>query len=298
VVRTFIYGYWTVWPIINKINVPVTFPAFRPILAIFFGRAVVKKRILLLSGTSEGPPLARALLAAGFEVRATVTRDEARENLFGPLNGEVRVEARGFTEESLTAFLGQHEADLVLDATHPFAVRITRIAHAVCLRLGVPYVRFERPDWEPPRGTHLVNTFAAAAETLPSLGSRVLLTIGAKQLKHFAHLQGGMHLVARILPSVLSLQQALAAGFTPDRLQCLRPPFSRAFNRAILEEYRIDLLVTKASGREGGVEEKVLAAADLGVKVLMICRPEQVSPTDVSTIEAAVQACCEKAAGR
>ncbi len=214
----------------------------------------MKKRILLLSGTSEGPPLARALLTAGFEVRATVTRAEARETLFGALLRNVQVEARGFTEESMTAFLAQRQTDLVLDATHPFAVRITRLAHAVCLRLGVPYVRYERPDWEPPAGTPLVGSFAEAAELLPSLAPRtvgqafqpdtshrqagkpdlrprVLLTIGAKQLKHFAALQSGLNLVARILPSVVSIQQALAAGFTPDRLLCLRP-LSRANSTA------------------------------------------------------------------
>ena len=264
----------------------------------YFGRAAVKKRILLLSGTSEGPPLARALLAAGFEVRATVTREEARESLFGSLMRDIRVEARGFTEESLAAFLAQGEADLVLDATHPFAVRITRLAHAACLRVGVPYVRYERPDWEPPPETRLVDSFVAAAEFLFSLGDRALLTIGAKQLKHFAHLQSRLHLVARILPSVLSIQQALAAGFTPDRLLCLRPPFSRAFNRAILQEYRIGVLLTKASGREGGVEEKVLAAGDLGVKVVMICRPDPGEAINVCSLDAAVQACCEKAKER
>jgi precorrin-6A/cobalt-precorrin-6A reductase len=216
---------------------------------IFFGRAIVKKRILLLSGTSEGPPLARALLEAGFAVRATVTREEARENLFGPLLRDVLVEARGFTEESLTDFLRQGGADLILDATHPFAVRITRLAHAVCRRLGVPYVRYERPDWEPPTGTRLVSSFAEAAELLPALGNRILLTIGAKQLKHFASLQRRLHLVARILPSVLSLQQALAVGFTADRLLCLRPPFSREFNRAVLQEYQIDVLGGKGELR-------------------------------------------------
>jgi precorrin-6A/cobalt-precorrin-6A reductase len=263
----------------------------------FFERAAVKKRILLLSGTSEGPLLARALLAAGFAVRATVTRDEARENLFGPLLREVLVEARGFTEESLSEFLTHGEADLVLDATHPFAVRITQLAQAVCRRLRVPYVRYERPDWEPPPGTLLVDSFAEAAALLPSLGTRVLLTIGAKQLKHFAALQGQLHLVARILPSIVSMQQALGAGFTPDRLLCLRPPFSREFNRAILQEYQIDVLVTKASGREGGVEEKVLAAADLGIKVLMIRRPEPADESSVDSLDAAVRACCEKARG-
>jgi precorrin-6A/cobalt-precorrin-6A reductase len=281
----------------------------------------VTKRILLLSGTSEGLPLARALLAAGFTVRATVTRPEARESLFGPLLRDVLVEARGFTEEGLAAFLVQKEADLVLDATHPFAVRITRIAQGVCRRLGVPYVRYERPDWEPPAGTRLVDSFAEAAALLSSLvptsgplvelsgitrasgplagtgPPRVLLTIGSKQLKHFASLHGRLYLAARILPSVASLEQALAAGFTPDRLLCLRPPFSREFNRAILREYRIELLVTKASGREGGVEEKVLAAGDLGVGVVVIRRPEPEGVPGVNSIGAAVQACRAKTGG-
>jgi precorrin-6x reductase len=255
----------------------------------------VTKRVLLLSGTSEGPPLARALLAAGFEVRATVTRAEARASLFGALAGIA--EARGFTAEGLSDFLGRGEADMVLDATHPFAVRITRLAHAVCRQLGVPFVRYERPDWEPPPGTRQVDSFAEAAGLLPSLGARVLLTIGAKQLKHFAPLQGRLVLIARILPCVASLQQALAAGFTPDRLLCLRPPFSQEFNRAVLREYRAEVLVTKASGREGGVVEKVLAARDLGVEVVMIRRPGQADIPSVGTLDAAVRACREAMGG-
>jgi precorrin-6A/cobalt-precorrin-6A reductase len=255
------------------------------------------KRILLLSGTSEGPVLARGLLSAGFEVRATVTRAEARENMFGSLLEQVLVEERGFTEDSLQDFLKRGEADVILDATHPFAVRITRTAHAVCRRLGTPYVRFERPDCQPLPGTRVVGSFAEAADVTATLGRRVLLTIGVKQLKHFAHLQEHMVLIARILPSVVSLEQALAVGFTPDRLLCLRPPFSRAFNRAILEEYRIDVLVTKASGKEGGVEEKMAAAGDVGARVVLIQRPELADIPRVSTIEAAVQACIGWAQG-
>jgi precorrin-6A/cobalt-precorrin-6A reductase len=207
------------------------------------------------------------------------------------------VEARGFTEEALGDFLARREADVVLDATHPFAVRITRTAHAVCRRLDVPFVRYERPDWEPPPGTRRVGSFAEAAALLPALGTRVLLTIGAKQLKHFAPLQDRLVLIARILPCVESLRQALAAGFTPDRLLCLRPPFSQEFNRAVLREYRADVLVTKASGRAGGVVEKVLAARELGLEVLMIRRPEQADIPCVGTLEAAVRACREKTGG-
>jgi len=87
----------------------------------------MKKNLLLLSGTSEGPLLARALIDAGFQVRATVTRPETRENLFAKL--PIAVEVGGFTQESLTEFLQAGKADIVLDATHPFAVRITAVGN-------------------------------------------------------------------------------------------------------------------------------------------------------------------------
>ena len=94
----------------------------------------MRPRILLLSGTSEGPVLGRALLDAGLDVVATVTREGAVRDLFGPLNGELTVEVRGFDAPGLRDYLVSG-VDAVLDATHPFAVRITRIARDVCAEL-------------------------------------------------------------------------------------------------------------------------------------------------------------------
>jgi precorrin-6A/cobalt-precorrin-6A reductase len=247
--------------------------------------------VLLLSGTSEGPPLARMLLDAGFAVHATVTRAEACASLFGPLAGRLRVEARGFTEESLADFLAHGGADLVLDATHPFAVRITRLAHAACARLGVPFVRHERPDWQPPPGTHFADGFAEAADVLPTLGRRAVLTIGSKQLKHFAHLRGRVEMFARVLPGAASAEQARAAGFDAGHVLALRPPFSRGDNRALFEQCRVEVLLTKASGAEGGVAEKVLAAGDLGMRVLVVRRPDSEGIASVGSLEEAVRAC-------
>ena len=248
-------------------------------------------RVLLLSGTSEGRPLARALVDLGYEVVATVTGEEARDNLFGALASDLTVEVGGFDEPALVAFLTARKIDLVLDATHPFAARITTVAHRVCERLALPYVRYERPTWEPPAGTRLADTFAEAAEIVPTLGRRVLLTLGARQLKHFAHLHDRVLLFARILPVPRSLEQALAAGFTSETILCLRPPFSQAFNRALLEEWQIDALVTKDSGQAGGVVEKVQAAAELGVNVLMVRRPRLEGIAAVRTIDEALAAC-------
>jgi precorrin-6A/cobalt-precorrin-6A reductase len=260
-----------------------------PAMAIFF-ELPVKNKILLLSGTSEGPVLARALSEAGFQVRATVTRPEARENLFGNLQN-IQAEVRGFTEETLGEFLRAGNADIVLDATHPFAVRITRIAHAVCARVGVPYVRYERPDWQPPAGTLFADSFPQAAAVLPGLGRRIMLTIGAKQLKHFSRLHDQLTLFARILPSQLSREQATAAGFSAEQLVCQRPPFTQADNQAVFQHLRTEVLVTKASGSQGGVVEKVLAAGELGMEVLMIRRPNLPEIQAVSSVEQALASC-------
>jgi precorrin-6A/cobalt-precorrin-6A reductase len=260
-------------------------------MAISSEPASAKRRILLLSGTSEGPPLARALIEQGFVVTATVTRDEACETLFGELRDRVCVVARGFSADSLADYLERGEADLVVDATHPFAARITLAAREACRRVGTPYVRYERPDWVPPAGTFLVDDFSQAAELAASLGRRIMLTIGSKQLKHFTHLQSRVEMIARILPSSVSTEQALAAGFRADQLLSLRPPFTQEFNRQLFAEQRIDVLVTKASGVEGGVAEKVLAAGELGIAVVMIRRPRLEPMQSVGTIDAVVAAC-------
>lgn len=250
----------------------------------------MRPRILLLSGTSEGPVLGRALLDAGLDVVATVTREEAVRHLFEPLHGELTVEVQGFDAPGLRQYLGSG-VYAVLDATHPFAVQITRIARDVCAELGVPYVRYERPDWLPPEGTHLAETFAEAAVLVPKLGNRIMLTIGANSLKYFAHLHGCLTMFARILPAAESLARAFAAGFTPDRVFCMRPPFSREFNRAFFAEYRTEVLVVKASGVAGGIVEKVEAAQQLGMSVLMIKRPSVESAAAVSRIAEAVALC-------
>jgi precorrin-6A/cobalt-precorrin-6A reductase len=266
-------------------------------MATYSEPASAKRRILLLSGTSEGPPLVRALLEHGFAVTATVTRDEACESLFGELRDRMSVVARGFSVDSLAEYLARGEAELVVDATHPFAARITLTAREACRRTLTPYVRYERPDWVPPPGTHLVDGFAEAAGLAAALGRRIMLTIGSKQLKHFAHLQDRVEMLARILPSDVSTEQALAAGFRRDQLLSLRPPFSQECNRRLFAEHRVDVLVTKASGVEGGVAEKVLAACDLGISVVMIRRPQLEPMRAVDSIDAVVAACFDSLRG-
>src|SRR3989442_11998841 len=94
----------------------------------FSGGEAVSAKVLLLSGASEGPVLARALLDAGFAVSATVTTEEGKAHLFGAMQKALTVFVGGFTETGLTDFLTRGEADLVPHTTHPFALPITPMA--------------------------------------------------------------------------------------------------------------------------------------------------------------------------
>ncbi len=93
---------------------------------------------------------------------------------------------------------GEQHVDAVVDATHPFAETITANAAQAGAATGVPVVVLRRPGWQPGTGDnwHPVDSLAEAADALPGIGRRVLLTTGRLGLAAFAHL-AQLHFVVR-----------------------------------------------------------------------------------------------------
>jgi precorrin-6A/cobalt-precorrin-6A reductase len=170
----------------------------------------------------------------------------------------------------------------VVDATHPFASTMTAHAVAACAATGVPLVVLRRPGWTPQPGWIWAGSLADAADRLPALGERVFLTTGRTSLATFAGL-GLQFLIRCVDPPDRPL---------PARSQVLldRGPFTVEDERALLREYRIDVLVTKDSG--GPLTSAKLAAARAeGVQVLVVRRPPLPAGVDaVSTVDGALAA--------
>jgi precorrin-6x reductase len=135
----------------------------------------------------------------------------------------------------------------------------------------------------------MVPTVETAAEICLQRGSRVFLTTGTKTLAVFREVMACKWVIARILPTIASLSQALEAGLPPAQILALRGPFSQALERALLREYRIDLLVTKDSGAAGGLDTKLAAAAALQVPAVVVSRPQITYPNLCYDLEQAVQ---------
>jgi precorrin-6x reductase len=247
--------------------------------------------ILLLSGTSEGRLLSGRLRAEGLPFVASVTTPEAR-HLFAALDPAPEILVTRFSGDALATFLRERAVSAILDATHPFAQRISEKAIQAAAQEHIPYVRYERPS----RGLSgdtgeilVVATIEAAAGVCLEHGTRIFLTTGTKTLQMFREVMARKFVMARILPTVASLSQALEAGLLPAQILALRGPFSQALERVLLQEYRIDLLVTKDSGAAGGVDTKMQAAAALHIPAVVVSRPPLQYPNLCSDLEQAVQ---------
>ena len=99
--------------------------------------------ILILGGTAEARELAAALHAEGAPVVSSLAGRVANPRL---PDGEVRIGGFG-GPEALAGWLGEHGISAVVDATHPFAERISESAGIACTAAGVPLLRLERPGW-------------------------------------------------------------------------------------------------------------------------------------------------------
>ena len=239
-------------------------------------------RLLILGGTAEGRALAAAAEA----------RFGARLSLVSALAGSTRapllpagaVRIGGFGGAAgLAAYLDAARIDLLIDATHPFATRISESA-ATAARAGVPRLVLLRPPWRAGTGDRWIETptVEAAAAALPAPARRVFLTVGARACASFAGRNDLWFLVRLVDEPERPLPLARY------RLLCARGPFTEADERALLVRHGIDCLVTRASGG-AATAAKLAAARALSLPVVMIRRPPPPPGTRVSSVAAAVE---------
>ncbi|MFD8425334.1 cobalt-precorrin-6A reductase [Streptomyces sp. NPDC059466] len=220
--------------------------------------------VLVLGGTTEARRLA-AELAGRAGVRVT-TSLAGRVSRPGALEGDVRVGGFGGAD-GLARWLREQRVDAVVDATHPFATRITENAARAAAATGVPAVVLRRPGWRPGPDDrwHFAASLAEAAALLPPLGRRVFLTTGRLGLAAFAPLTG-LHFLVRSV-------EAPDPPLPPDTEVLLaRGPFTVDEERTLLSAHRIDVLVTKDSGGEA-TAAKLTAARARGLPVVVVRRP-------------------------
>lgn len=222
------------------------------------------EKILILGGTAEAADVAARLVAQGSAEVTTSLAGRTKEP--APLAGAVRIGGFGGVE-GLAAYLRANGISKVIDATHPFATRISQNAQAACALANVPLEVVRRSVWarEPGDRWVEVDTLDAAAEALP-VGATVFLALGRQYIAAFAGRTDCRFVIRMIDPpgDPLPLRDAVLvlgkASPDPDE------------ERALFEAHSITCLVARNSGGAAGYG-KIAAARHMGMDVVMVARP-------------------------
>ena len=220
-------------------------------------------RLLVLGGSSEATLLMRALEArrdvesilslAGRTVTPVLPQGRHRIGGFGGVAG-------------LVACLRDERIDAMVDATHPFAERMSAHAIAAARAGGVALARYTRPPWQAQEGDDWreVASLDAAVDALGGEARRCFLTVGRLGLAAFARAPQHHYLVRSIDP--------VEPGVLPGaEIVLARPPFTLEGEIALMRAARIDALVTKNSGGAAAAA-KLTAARALAIPVVLVAQ--------------------------
>ena len=225
------------------------------------------RNILLIGGTHEAV-LINEKLASRPDMNL-VTSLAGRTKYPDNLSGEVL--KNGFADhDGMAAFLKKRAIDLVIDASHPYAVQISRKASDLCRGQGIRYLRYERPAWQEEPGDRWIRVSSVEEAVRGAASfSRLFLSIGRQEISAFE----------RLSPDLVLLRSVEPVSFTSQKGEVRhilkKGPFDLENEIRLLKEHDIQALVSKNSGGKA-VYPKIEAARSLGLPVILLDRP--VSP--------------------
>ncbi|RUO99655.1 cobalt-precorrin-6A reductase [Hyphomicrobium sp.] len=237
-------------------------------------------RILLLGGTTEASALAE-FLAGAPNVSATLSLAGRTTN---PPASTLATRIGGFGGiAGLSHYLRDQKIDLLIDATHPFAARISANAVDACRACGVPLLAVERPPWTPVPGDDWIehDTVETAIAALPAEAQSVFSGLGRQAIDALRLAPQHRYLIRVVDPIELP----------PDLWHCelltARGPFRTGDDARLFADYDIRYVLSKNAGGSAAYA-KIEAARQLGLKVHIVRRPALAARTTVQSADEAM----------
>ncbi len=240
-------------------------------------------QVFIFAGTTEGRRLAHILSA--HDIRCTVSVATEYGSMLMPKERFVTVMQGRMSCARMEQVFAGGAFSCVVDATHPFAVKVSEEIKAACTAANLPYYRLARSAGGSRPGSPMpeehadaavyCDTMLEAAQYLASVPGTVLVTSGSKEL-HVLTDQIADHnrLYVRVLPSADSIRICDECGIPVSHIIAMQGPFSQEMNEAVLHSIKASYLLTKESGEAGGYEQKLAAAASCNVIPVVIRNPE------------------------
>ncbi len=235
------------------------------------------KKVIVFAGTNEGRKICEFLAANKIAVTACVATEYG--SLVMPASEYIKVlEGRlsiAEMQQVIQAF------DIVIDATHPYAKLVSENIKLAIENLKKEYIRIIRPEINY-ENVIKVADINEACEYLNKTEGNVLITTGSKELEPYKSVSRYQErLFFRFLPTIEALNECKRLEIKPSNIICMQGPFGVDINKAMLKQIDGRYLVTKEAGQSGGFLEKLEAAKQQDVKVILIGRPLKEEGLDI-----------------
>ena len=165
-------------------------------------------KVVIFGGTTEGRQLAEYLIQLNkkqkmqtIEVHVCVASEYGAQVL--PEDAALKVHVGRLEQADMQEFLQAVQADLCVDATHPYAVIVTQNIYQACKAVEVPYIRVRREmhTCEASDSVYVEDT-QAAVDYLKGATGNILITTGSKELHLYTQIPDyESRCTARVLPT-------------------------------------------------------------------------------------------------
>jgi precorrin-6A/cobalt-precorrin-6A reductase len=234
-------------------------------------------KIIVMAGTSDANQIIRDLKNRSMDIQIIATTVTATGALLARGSGADKVISKPLNSEELIEVIQKEKVDLLVDATHPYAVEATINAIKSSESENISYIRFERNKTilKSSNLIYHVSSFREGAELLSNLvGGKVFHLAGVSTIKYIMEFIKPERVVARVLPLTYSINKCQELGLPPENIIAMQGTYTKDFNLSMMKEYNVDAIITKDSGVSGGTPEKIGAALEMGIPVIMVDRPE------------------------
>ena len=237
-----------------------------------------KLKILLLGGTKDSTELIKHLKANYDTDILTTTTTEYGSKLAREAGSDETI-SRPLLKDEIIELINNSDFDLLIDATHPFAEHITQTSVSVSKICEIAYIRFERPslnldDFDT---SHIIyaKSFENAGEIISKEipDGNVLHFAGANTMEDVLKNVSKERFYPRVLKVPKSMEKCEKLGIDDEHIIAMKGVASLKENIDLIEKYNASVMITKESGEIGGVIEKIEAANQKDISLIMIKRP-------------------------
>ena len=207
------------------------------------------QNVWILSGTADGPILADKLLRLEFIVFISVVSYKAgkvypKNNKLHIITGRLR------NEKEIQEFISSNMIDFVIDATHPFALKISENLRKACTKIYLPIFKYSRLSQNKSNGKIIADFKEIKSSEVKN--KNILLAIGSRSLDEVArfYLNLGAKVFARIIATPESISKGFSSCIKNSHLAILNPSQNQkdSLESYLCKFWEIDFIICRDSG--------------------------------------------------